>query len=137
MADKNKQSVAGQIASRLIDPGKQIRQFTRISKFQAELFSLLDVIIAGRKYILEVAAYNTSPKAYAKVMKKDNPEHTGMPVIPNLAEDLLLSIAGWNRSIVGEGNFTQMTSELALEDIRASSGEEDFMKKFDYGDEEE
>lgn len=114
-------SVAGQIAGVLLNPGKQIKQFTRITRFQAEVFPLFDTIIKGRQHIIEIAFYNENPKAYKTAMRKIDPEHPGIPVVPDLADTYLTSIAEWQRSISGDDNFTKITSDLAVEDIRASS----------------
>jgi len=137
MIDDKSKSVAGQIAGKLLDPGINLKQFTRITKFQAEIFPLFDTIIAGRKHIIEIAFYNENPAAYAKAMRKENKEHPGIPIVPDLATILLTSIAEWQRSISGDDNFTKITADLATEDIRASGDSNNIFSKYDEFDEEE
>ena len=133
--EKNK-SVSGQISGILIDPGDKLKQFTTITRFQAEIFPLFDVIIAGRRHIIDIAAYNQNPIAYKKDIKKLDKDHPGIPIVPDFGSILVTSIAEWQRSL-GKENFANKLSDLALADIESQRDNEGIMSKYDYPDGEE
>ena len=104
-------SVIGQIASLTLNPARHLlRQFTYINRYQASLFPLLDTIISGRQYVLEVQAYLNDRVLYSKEAKKVHKPL--IPEMPDLASVMLESIAAWQKSIGGK-NF-EKGLELAL-----------------------
>ena len=121
-------NVAGQIASLALNPSREkIKEFTYINRFQATLFPLLDTIIAGRKYLLEIALYLQNPIEYKKTMKQQKlPQE---PVLPNLAEELLYSTAQWQKSIAGKN--LERGLDLATAEIESKAGEDDELTSFD------
>jgi hypothetical protein len=104
-------SVVGQIASLILNPAKdKLKEFTYINRYQASLFPLLDTIIIGRQYVLEVQAYLMSKEEYRKAAKKVH--KSIIPEMPDLASVMLYSTAQWQKSIGGK-NF-EKGIELAL-----------------------
>jgi hypothetical protein len=94
-------SVTGQIASMALNPRKdKLKEFTYINRYQATLFPLLDTIICGRKYVLEVAEFLINPDEYKKKAKRN--KRPIIPVMPDLASELLYSTAQWQKSLSGK-----------------------------------
>lgn len=107
-------SVTGQIASLALNPAKnKLKEFTYITRYQASLFPLLDTIIMGRKYVLEVAEFLMNPDAYKKLAKRE--KRPLIPAMPDLASELLYSTAQWQKSI--KGSNLEHASDFIIAEI--------------------
>lgn len=101
----------------------KIREVTVIDRWQARLLPQLDMIIAARSYVLEVAEYRQDSSAYAD--KYDKPR----PVMPNLLDELVYRTAQWNKSVQGKNLDRAM--DIALADIETKGNDDDFGKTGD------
>lgn len=95
---------------------EKIREVTIIDRIQGRLFPLLDMIIAGRNYILEVAAFREDAVAYKKEFKKERP----VPI--DLLDEFLYRTAQWQKSI--QGKNLERATDIALAETEIRGGDE-------------
>ncbi len=93
---------------------EKIREVTIIDRIQGRLFPMIDMIITGRDYILEVAYYRQDAEAYQKLFKKPR------PVSPNLLEEFLFRTAQWQKSVQGKNLERATDIALAETEIRGA-----------------
>lgn len=95
---------------------EKLREVTIIDRVQGRLFPIIDMIIAGRKQIIEVALYRQDKYEYTKVFKKKR------PIPPNLLDEFLYRTAQWQKSVLGT-NLTKIT-DIALAETETRAGED-------------
>lgn len=95
------------------------REFTNIDRMQGRLFPIIDMINAGRKYIIEIATFRQDAKNYAMVFEKNMPEP------PDLLDEWLYRTTQWSKS-VGGINQGKM-SDLALAQIETMAQKDEGM----------
>jgi len=87
----------------------KIREMTVVDRMQGRLFPQLDMINAGRGYILEIAAYRQNPKLYQQVFDQER------PVSPNLLEEFIYRTAQWQKSV--NARNLEKAVEIALAEV--------------------
>ena len=117
----SKGTVAGKIADALLNPtNEKLREFTYITKFQAQQFPLLNTVIDGIKYAIEIAMFMENPDVYKKLARKE--QRNPIPFPPNLAEELLVHTSVWQRSLGGKTQ--EKLAELAEAEITSMADKE-------------
>ena len=94
----------------------KIREMTVVDRMQGRFFPQLDMINAGRGYILEIAAYRQNPKLYQQVFSRER------PVSPNLLDEFIYRTAQWQKSI--NARNLEKAVEIALAEVE-TRGESD------------
>lgn len=102
---------------------EKIREVTIIDRIQGRLFPLLDVINAGRLYILEVALYRQDKDLYYKTFKKKR------PIPPNLLDEYMFRTAQWQKSVAGKN--LERATDIALAETEVKGGEDDLYASID------
>ncbi len=95
---------------------EKIREVTIIDRMQGRLFPQLDMINAGRHYLLEIAMHRQDPEAYEKKFKQKR------PVSPDLLDELLFRTAQWQKSVLGK-NLDRAT-DIALAETETKTEED-------------
>lgn len=96
---------------------EKIREVTIIDRIQGKLFPIIDMIITGRNYILEVALFREDAEAYQAKYKRPR------PVTPNLLDEFLFRTAQWQKSVAGK-NLERIT-DIALAETERGIEESD------------
>lgn len=90
----------------------KIREVTVVDRIQGRLFPQLDMINAGRSYVMEIALYRQSTEEYEMKYKKAKPE------APNLLEEFIYRTAQWQKSIAGKNLERAIDIALAETETR-------------------
>jgi hypothetical protein len=90
---------------------------TVVDRMQGRLFPQLDMINAGRRYVLEIAAYRQNPKLYQQVFEQER------PVSPDLLDEFIYRTAQWQKSV--NARNLEKAVEIALAEVETrGEGEE-------------
>ncbi len=95
----------------------KIREVTIIDRMQGRLFPVLDMIITGRNYILEVAMFRENATEYRKAFKRER------PICPNLLDEFMFRSAQWQKSV--QGKNLERATDIALAETESKGVEED------------
>ena len=95
----------------------KIREVTIIDRIQGRLFPLMDMIIAGRNYCMEVAMFRQDAEEYKKVFKKAE------PICPDLLDEFLFRTAQWQKSVQGKSLERAIDIALAEAEVKVDEGE--------------
>ncbi len=113
----------------------KLRETTYINRYQASLFPLLDTlnrawdyVIAQSWYIANKAEYKKRYPELAAAAKKVRGK-SEEPLPPDLADELLVRISQWNRSIAGR--TVEKMSDLALAQIESQMQDDNYADKAD------
>lgn len=120
--EKPEVSVSAGAVDRVIDlafnPSREkIREVTIIDRVQGRLFPILDMIIAGRDYILEVAMFREDATEYTKSFKKTR------PICPNLLDEFMFRTAQWQKSV--QGKNLERATDIALAETEVRGADEE------------
>ncbi len=101
----------------------KIREVTVVDRIQGRLFPQLDMINAGRAYVLEIALYRQDKEAYKEEFGRER------PIPPNLLDEFIFRTAQWSKSIAGKN--LERAIDIALAETEAKAGEEEYGKAAD------
>ena len=113
----------------------KLRETTYINRYQASLFPLLDTLNRAWDYVIAQAWYIKDVKEYKKKYPKLAEEakktrgNSIEPLPPDLADELLVRISQWNRSIAGR--TVEKMSDLALAQIESQMQEDNYAANAD------
>lgn len=96
---------------------EKIREVTIIDRVQGRLFPILDMIITGRDYILEVAMFREDAAEYRGAFKRER------PICPNLLDEFMFRSAQWQKSV--QGKNLERATDIALAETESKGVEEE------------
>jgi len=118
--------IAQSIGNRAIDLAynpewEALRSVTVIDYMQGRLFPIIDMILSGQQYLMEVVTYRNSREDYYRLYRKGKPKTP--PQMPALLEELLKRTAQWQKSV--KGTALDKLTLLAQTEIEAQAGKDE------------